>query len=80
MSVKIRMARHGTKKKPFYRIVVADSEAPRNGAFIEIVGTFDPRAKEKKVILKADRIKLWLSRGAIPSETVKHMLKKNLAA
>lgn len=80
MSVKIRMARHGAKKRPFYRIVVADSESPRDGAFLEIVGTFDPKAKDKKVVLKADRIKLWLSRGAIPSETVKHLLKKNLAA
>ncbi len=80
MAVKIRMARHGTKKKPFYRIVVADSEAPRNGAFVEIVGTFDPKAKPKKLVVKIDRIEHWISKGAKPSETVKHLLKKKQKA
>ena len=80
MSVKIRMARHGTKKKPFYRIVVADSEAPRNGAFLEIVGTFDPRAKGKQVVLKTDRILHWISKGAKPSTTVGQLIKKNKVA
>ncbi len=80
MAVRIRMARHGTKKKPFYRIVVADSEAPRNGAFIEVVGTFDPRAKSNAVVLKNDRIQHWISKGAQPSETVGHLLKKNQVA
>lgn len=80
MSVKIRMARHGTKKKPFYRIVVADSESPRNGAFVEIVGTYDPKSKDKKALLKSDRIKLWLGRGAIPSDTVKQLIKKSAVA
>jgi len=77
MSVKIRMARHGTKKKPFYRIVVADSEAPRNGAFIEVVGTFDPRAKGTQVVLKSDRIQHWLGKGARPSQTVGQLIKKH---
>ena len=80
MSVKIRMARHGTKKKPFYRIVVADSEAPRNGAFLEIVGTFDPRAKGNQVVLKSDRILHWISKGAKPSTTVGQLIKKNKVA
>lgn len=80
MSVKIRMARHGTKKKPFYRIVVADSEAPRNGAFLEIVGTFDPRAKGNQVVLKTDRILHWIGKGAKPSTTVGQLIKKNKVA
>jgi small subunit ribosomal protein S16 len=80
MSVKIRMARHGTKKKPFYRIVVAHSESPRNGAFIEILGTFDPQSKANSVVLKKDRLQYWLGKGAQPSETVGHLIKKNKAA
>ncbi len=82
MSVKIRMSRHGTKKKPFFRIVVADSEKPRDGAFIEIVGTFDPKLKDKSqaVVLKKERLQHWLSKGAQPSPTVKQMIKKYLAA
>ena len=74
------MARHGTKKKPFYRIVVADSEAPRNGAFLEIVGTFDPRAKANQVVLKTDRILHWIGKGAQPSQTVGQLIKKNKVA
>jgi len=80
MAVRIRMARHGAKKKPFYRIVVADSEAPRNGAFIEVVGTFDPRAKSNSVVLKTDRIQHWIGKGAQPSETVGHLIKKHQVA
>ncbi len=76
------MSRHGTKKKPFFRIVVADSEKPRDGAFIEIVGTFDPKLKDKSqaVVLKKERLQHWLSKGAQPSPTVKQMIKKYLAA
>lgn len=80
MSVKIRMARHGTKKKPFYRIVVADSEAPRNGAFLEIVGTYDPRAKSNQIVLKSDRILHWIGKGAQPSQTVGQLIKKTKVA
>ncbi|MFO1464795.1 MAG: 30S ribosomal protein S16 [bacterium] len=80
MSVKIRMARHGTKKKPFYRIVVADSEAPRNGKFIEVVGTFDPRAKSNPLVLKTDRIQHWVGKGAQPSQTVGQLIKKHKVA
>lgn len=80
MAVKIRLARHGAKKKPFYRIVVADSEAPRNGAFIEIVGTYDPRAQGTQVTFKSDRVQHWIDRGAQPTQTVGQLLKKNKVA
>ena len=78
MSVKIRLTRLGAKKKPFYRVVVANSTAPRDGKFIEIVGTYDPMlAKEhpERVKLKQDRIQYWLSVGAQPSERVTKLLK-----
>lgn len=74
--VRIRMARHGTKKRPFYRIVVAHGEFARNGRYIEILGTYDPRAKSNPVNLKLDRIQHWLDRGAQPSLTVRQILKK----
>jgi small subunit ribosomal protein S16 len=76
MSVKIRLARHGAKKKPYYRIVVASSDAPRDGRFLELVGTYDPLKKPVAVTLKHDRVKEWIEKGAIPSATVKSILKK----
>jgi small subunit ribosomal protein S16 len=76
MSVKIRLARHGAKKKPFYRIVVADNESPRDGKFIENVGTYNPLIDPAKVVLKQERIKYWIGQGAIPTDTVKSLLKK----
>lgn len=76
MSVKIRLARIGGKKKPFYRIVVIDSNSPRNGKFLEIVGTYDTTKNPAKVELKQDVILGWLKKGAIPSETVKQVLNK----
>jgi small subunit ribosomal protein S16 len=76
MSVKIRLARHGAKKRPFYRIVIADSESPRDGKFLENVGTYDPVADTAKVSLKQERIKHWIGQGAIPTHTVKNLLKK----
>jgi small subunit ribosomal protein S16 len=76
MAVKIRLTRQGGKKKPFYRIVVADSEAPRDGSFLEVVGTYNPMAEPAKVELKNDRVNFWLGQGAIPSDTVKQILKK----
>ena len=75
MAVKIRLARHGAKKKPFYRIVVADSESPRDGRFIETVGTYDPVQEPAAVELKEDRIKYWLGQGAKPSDTVRSLIK-----
>ena len=76
MGVRIRLARHGTKKKPFYRIVVADGESPRDGRFLEKVGTYDPLVDPVKVALNSDRIKFWMEKGAIPTDTVKSLLKK----
>jgi small subunit ribosomal protein S16 len=76
MAVRIRLARHGAKKKPFYRIIVADSESPRDGRFIENVGTYNPLYEPAKVTLKSERIEYWITRGAIPSDTVKSLLKK----
>ncbi|MGD8549337.1 MAG: 30S ribosomal protein S16 [Desulfobacterales bacterium] len=76
MSVKIRLARHGAKKKPFYRIVIADGESPRDGKFLENVGTYNPLADPAQVSLKQDRIKYWIDQGAIPTDTVRSLLKK----
>ena len=76
MGVRIRLARHGAKKKPFYRIVVADGENPRDGRFLEKVGTYDPLKDPVEVSLNPDRIKYWMEKGAIPSDTVRSLLKK----
>lgn len=76
MAVKIRLARHGAKKRPYYRIVVADSESPRDGRFMEIVGTYNPLLDPAGVELKADRVQYWMGQGAIPTHTVKNILKK----
>jgi small subunit ribosomal protein S16 len=80
MAVKIRLARHGAKKRPFYRIVVADSESPRDGRFLETVGTYNPLKEPAEVMLKSERIDYWLDKGATPSDTVKSLLKKEAAA
>ena len=76
MAVKIRLARHGAKTRPFYRIVVADSESPRDGRFLESVGTYNPLKDPAEVTLKTDRVKYWMEQGALPSDTVKSLLKK----
>jgi small subunit ribosomal protein S16 len=76
MAVVIRLARHGTKKKPFYRIVVADGESPRDGKYLENVGTYDPLIDPAKVTLKTERIQYWVDQGAKPSDTVRSLLKK----
>ena len=76
MAVKIRLARHGAKKKPFYRIVVADSESPRDGRFLERVGTYDPLYDPAKITLNSERIRYWMDQGALPTDTVKSLLKK----
>ena len=80
MAVKIRLARGGEKKSPHYRLVIADVRAPRDGSFIEKVGTYNPLAKkteQQKVSLKEDRIKLWLTRGAIPSDRVAKLITES---
>ncbi|MSP68071.1 MAG: 30S ribosomal protein S16 [Alphaproteobacteria bacterium] len=77
MSVKIRMTRAGAKKRPFFRIIVTDTRSSRDGRFIERVGTFDPllpKTEAKRVTLDVDRIKHWLSKGALPSERVAKLL------
>jgi small subunit ribosomal protein S16 len=76
MSVKIRLARHGAKKRPYYRIVVADSKSPRDGRFLENVGTYNPVLDPAEVVLKQERIKYWIDQGAILTDTVKSLLKK----
>lgn len=76
MPLRIRLARHGAKKRPFYRIVVAHSEAPRDGRFLEIIGTYDPKQTPAQVTLKEDQLAYWLSRGARPTGTVASLLKK----
>ena len=76
MAVKIRLTRMGSKKKPFYRINVADSRSPRDGRFIETVGTYNPLVAENQVTLKEDRILDWLSKGAQPSDTVRNIFSK----
>jgi small subunit ribosomal protein S16 len=76
MAVKIRLARHGAKKRPFYRIVAADSEAPRDGKFLENLGTYNPLLDPEEVTVKTERIKHWMEKGATPTATVKTILKK----
>ena len=76
MSVKIRLARHGAKKRPFYRIVVADNESPRDGRFLEIVGTYNPLPDPAEISIKEDRVQYWMGQGAIPSDTVKSLCKQ----
>jgi small subunit ribosomal protein S16 len=77
MAVKIRLARHGAKKKPYYRIVAAPSEAPRDGRFLEILGTYNPLTDPAEVRLKEERVLDWLSKGAQPTDTVKSLLRKS---
>jgi len=76
MALKIRLARHGAKKRPFYRIVVADSESPRDGRFLEKVGTYDPKHDPAKVTMEEERIRYWMDQGATPTDTVKSLLKR----
>ena len=76
MAVKIRLARHGSKKRPFYRIVVATSEAPRDGRYIEQVGTYDPGYDPARVELKSDKLTAWLAKGARPTQTVAQLLRR----
>ena len=76
MAVKIRLARHGAKKRPYYRIVVADSRSPRDGRFIEELGTYDPMADGEKIKVDMERAKYWISNGAQPTDTVRGLLKK----
>ena len=76
MSVKIRMKRVGAKNAPYFRIVVADSRSPRDGKFIEEIGSYQPLKKGDNFILKLDRAQYWVSKGAQPSDTVASFIKK----
>jgi len=76
MSTRIRLRKIGRKKLPLYRIVVADKESPRDGRFIEILGTYDPKQEgAKKVVIDVERARSWLERGATPTSTVQALLK-----
>jgi len=74
--VKIRLARHGNKKNPIYRVVVADSRSPRDGAAVEYIGRYNPQLEPSLIEIDADRAKHWLERGAQPSSPVRALLKK----
>jgi small subunit ribosomal protein S16 len=76
MAVKIRLKRMGAHKKPFYRLVVADSRSPRDGRFIEEIGTYDPVAEPAKVEINEEKALKWLQTGAKPSDTVRNLLSK----
>jgi len=70
------MTRRGAKKKPFYRIVAADSRSPRDGKFLEMLGTYDPLKSENNIKIDAEKVNSWIKKGAKPSETVASLLKK----
>jgi len=76
MAVKVRLSRAGGKHRPFYKIVVADERSPRDGAFLELVGTYDPKIEPAKVDLKQDRIDYWLGKGAVPTRTVGQIIRR----
>lgn len=76
MATRIRLKRMGAKKRPFYRVIVADSRAPRDGRFIETLGTYNPLTNPAEVKLNAEKVQLWLSRGAQPSDTVRHIFAR----
>ncbi len=75
MAVKIRLARYGSKASPFYRIVVADSRSPRDGRFIERIGTYDPRQEPSAIEVDNEKASSWLGKGAQPTDQVKKLLK-----
>ena len=75
MAVKLRLMRMGKKKQPTYRVVAADSRSPRDGRFLEIVGTYEPRAEPSRILIDNDKAVAWLSKGAKPTETVQKLLQ-----
>jgi small subunit ribosomal protein S16 len=77
MPVRIRLARRGRTKRPFYQIVVANSESPRDGRFIERIGTYNPLPENAEVHVNAERFKYWLENGAQPSDTVRSLMRKH---
>lgn len=79
MAVRIRLTRLGKKKKPFYRVIVADSESPRDGKFLDILGTYDPLQDPVVVKIDQEKLSFWLGKGALPTTTVKSLLPKATA-
>jgi small subunit ribosomal protein S16 len=76
MSVKIRLKRIGTHKKPYYRVVIADERSPRDGRFIEMIGTYDPLKQEGGTKVDQEKALSWLKKGAVPTDTVRALLSK----
>ena len=76
MAARIRLTRKGTKKRPFYRIVVANSESPRDGKFLEIIGTYNPLTDPAEIQIDPERLRVWLDRGAQPTDTVRSLIKQ----
>ncbi len=76
MAVKIRLQRHGSKKRPFYRLVAADSRSPRDGRYLEIIGTYDPTKEPVAVTIDEEKAKKWLNEGAQLTDTVKNLFAK----
>ncbi len=74
MAVKIRLSRHGSKKRPYYRVVVADGRMPRDGRYIELVGRYNPLTSPKTIDLDLEKIDEWVAKGAQPSNTVAHLI------
>jgi small subunit ribosomal protein S16 len=77
MAVSIRLRREGAKNRPYYKVVVTDSRSPRDGKFIELIGTYDPKATGHNSSLNIQRAEYWISKGAQPSDTVRSLIKKN---
>jgi small subunit ribosomal protein S16 len=77
MAVAIRLRREGALNRPYFKVVVTDKRSPRDGKFIEIVGTYDPKKRGNNSTLKLDRVEYWISKGAQPSDTVRSLIKKN---
>jgi ribosomal protein S16 len=80
MAVSIRLRREGAKNSPYYKVVVADKRSPRDGKFIETIGTYDPKKPGHNSTLNIDRVEYWISKGAQPSDTVRSLIKKNKKA
>ena len=76
VAVRIRLKRMGAKKRPFYRVIVADARAPRDGRFIDTLGTYNPLTDPADVKLDSEKVRLWLARGARPSDPVRHLLAR----
>ena len=80
MAVSIRLRREGTRNRPYYKVVVADRRSPRDGKFIETIGTYDPKKPGHNSTLNIDRVGYWIGKGAQPSDTVRSLIKQNKKA